>query len=267
MTRVNSIGKESGSNFSPDNGTGLAVRTALKDVLESLRTVNSASGDPSGAANLAPYQLHINTANAGSGEALLKIYNGSGFVTLGNVLETNFGFLEKTGGTLSGVLTTSAGSDSAPAINFGDSNTGLFKTGSNQIGLTFAGSEKIILDQNGITLQAQSDLRFADSDSSNFIALQAPATVSSNVTLTLPATDSPVNGYALISDGSGQLSWGEAGGGANGNGTNEIFWENDQTITGNYSITNGKNAGSFGPITIQSGVTVTVGSGETWTVV
>ena len=58
-----------------------------------------------------------------------------------------------------------------------------------------------------------------------------------------------------------------AGGGAVGGGSDEIFWENDQTITQNYTITNGKNAGSFGPITIQSGVTVTVGSGETWTVV
>ena len=61
MTRVNSTGKESSSNFSPDNGTGSAVRTAMKDIFESLRTVNSAAGDPSGAANLAAYQLHINT--------------------------------------------------------------------------------------------------------------------------------------------------------------------------------------------------------------
>ena len=61
MTRVNSTGKETASNFSPDNGTGLAVRTAMKDIFESLRTVNSAAGDPSGAANLAAYQLHINT--------------------------------------------------------------------------------------------------------------------------------------------------------------------------------------------------------------
>mgnify|MGYP003121646168 CR=1 FL=1 len=51
------------------------------------------------------------------------------------------------------------------------------------------------------------------------------------------------------------------------NGSNEIFWENDQTVTGDYTITNGKNAGSFGPITISNNVTVTVGSGETWTVV
>ena len=264
MTRVNSTGKESSSNFSPDNGTGSAVRTAMKDIFESLRTVNSAAGDPSGSANLAAYQLHID-----SDTDTLKIRNGanSAFVTLGNVSQTNFGFLSAGGGTLTGVLAASAGSASAPSLHFGDSTTGLFKKASNQIGLTFAGTEKAFFDQNGFTLQAQSDLRFADSDSSNFIALQAPATVSSNVTLTLPATDAPVSGYALISDGSGTLSWGVAGGGANGNGSNEIFWENDQIVTGNYSITNGKNAGSFGPIEIQSGVTVTVGSGETWTVV
>ena len=45
------------------------------------------------------------------------------------------------------------------------------------------------------------------------------------------------------------------------------FWENRQTVTGNYTITNGYNAMSAGPITVNSGVTVTVGSGETWTVV
>ena len=264
MTRVNSTGKETASNFSPDNGTGLAVRTALKDVLESLRTVNSAAGDPSGAANLAAYQLHINTDSN-----LLKIRNAanSAFIELGNVSQTNFGFLSASGGTLTGVLAASAGSASAPALHFGDSTTGLFKKATNQIGLTFAGTEKLFFDQNGVTLQAQSDLRFADSDSSHYVGFQAPATVSSSLTWTLPATDAAVSGYALVSDASGTLSWAAAGGGANGNGTNEIFWENDQTVTGNYTITNGKNAGSFGPITIQSGVTVTVGSGETWTVV
>lgn len=54
---------------------------------------------------------------------------------------------------------------------------------------------------------------------------------------------------------------------ATGGGSDAIFWENDQTVTTNYTITNGKNAGSFGPITINSGVTVTVGAGEVWTVV
>ena len=45
------------------------------------------------------------------------------------------------------------------------------------------------------------------------------------------------------------------------------IYENAQTISSNYTITNGKNAMSAGPITINSGVTVTVGSGETYTIV
>ena len=117
-----------------------------------------------------------------------------------------------------------------------------------------------------ITLNAQSDLRFADADSSNWVAFQAPSTVSANVTWTLPATDASVSGYALKSNGAGQLSWGLAGG-ALGTGTDQIFYENDQTVTGTYSITAGKNAMTAGPVAINSGVTVTVPSGSSWTIV
>jgi len=260
MARVSSTGKESSSNFSPANGTGAAVRTAMKDIFESLRTLNSASGDPSGTANLAAYQPHID-----SDTNLLKIRNAgnSAFITLGNVSQANLGLLPLSGGTLTGVLGLPNASASAPSVHFGDSTTGLFRKGSNQIGLAFAGTEKAFFDQNGLTLQAQTDLRFADSDSSHYVAFQAPATVSSSLTWTLPASDAAVSGYALVSDASGTLSWAAAGGGA----SEGLFWENNQTVTSNYTITNNKNAGSFGPITIQSGVTVTVGAGETWTVV
>ena len=55
--------------------------------------------------------------------------------------------------------------------------------------------------------------------------------------------------------------------GATGGGSDEVFYENDQTVTTNYTITNGKNAMAAGPITINSGVTVTVGSGENLTIV
>jgi len=55
--------------------------------------------------------------------------------------------------------------------------------------------------------------------------------------------------------------------GATGGGSDEVFYENDQTVTTNYTITNGKNAMAAGPISINSGVTVTVGSGETLTIV
>lgn len=57
------------------------------------------------------------------------------------------------------------------------------------------------------------------------------------------------------------------GGGATGAGTNAVFFENDQTVTAAYTITAGKNAISAGPVTIASGVTVTVPSGSTWVIV
>jgi len=57
-----------------------------------------------------------------------------------------------------------------------------------------------------VTLNAQSDLRFADSDSSNWVAFQAPAAITSNVTWTLPSADG-TNGQVLTTNGSGTLSW------------------------------------------------------------
>jgi len=83
-----------------------------------------------------------------------------------------------------------------------------------------------------------------------------------------PATTLDVDGTVAATSytGDGSNLTGIAAG-ATGGGSDEIFWENGQNVTTNYTITNGKNAMSAGPITIDSGVTVTVGSGETWTVV
>lgn len=61
------------------------------------------------------------------------------------------------------------------------------------------------------TLQSQSDLRLADADSSNYVALQAPATIATNYTLTMPNAVAASNGLALTSDTSGNLSWAAAG--------------------------------------------------------
>ena len=63
------------------------------------------------------------------------------------------------------------------------------------------------------------------------------------------------------------MEWTSAAAGATGGGSDKIFWENGQTITTKYTITNNQNAGTFGPVTINSGITVTIGSGEYWTIV
>lgn len=59
-------------------------------------------------------------------------------------------------------------------------------------------------------------------------------------------------------------SW-EAFGGAGS--INDLFWENATTITSNQTIPAGRNSGTFGPITIADGVTVTVETGATWSIV
>ena len=74
------------------------------------------------------------------------------------------------------------------------------------------------------------------------------------------------SGQVLKSDGT-DISWGDAAAGATGAGSDKIFWENGQTVTQNYTITNNQNAMSAGPITINNSVTVTIGDGETWTIV
>lgn len=55
--------------------------------------------------------------------------------------------------------------------------------------------------------------------------------------------------------------------GATGAGGDKVFYENDTTVTTSYTITSGKNAVTAGPVTINSGVTVTVPSGSSWTIV
>ena len=62
-------------------------------------------------------------------------------------------------------------------------------------------------------------------------------------------------------------TWGGIGSGAKGGGPDRIFFENGQTVTTDYTLTASRNAVTAGPITINSGVTVTVPSGSSWVVV
>ena len=104
MTRVVSTGKETGNNFHPDNGTGAEVRTAMKDIFQALRTLNSASGDPSGAENVAAFQPHINTAT-NELKICTSVSSGTGtFTTIGNITLPNLGLATLTGATFTGPI-------------------------------------------------------------------------------------------------------------------------------------------------------------------
>lgn len=63
-------------------------------------------------------------------------------------------------------------------------------------------------------------------------------------------------------DGSAWGAIGGAGGGATGAGGDEVFQENERVVTTNYTLSTNKSAMCVGPLTINTGVTVTIPSGE-----
>ena len=82
---------------------------------------------------------------------------------------------------------------------------------------SFGGSANFIWDGTNVQLGAQGALRFADADSSNYVAFKSPATVASNVTWTLPSIDGS-SAQVLSTNGSGTLSWvTQTGGGGSPN--------------------------------------------------
>jgi hypothetical protein len=71
--------------------------------------------------------------------------------------------------------------------------------------------------------------------------------------------------YARIAvEASGGTTGGKAPVGGN---TFGVFYENDQVMVTDYTITTGRNAMSAGPITVNPGVTLTVPAGSTYTIV
>jgi hypothetical protein len=61
-------------------------------------------------------------------------------------------------------------------------------------------------------------------------------------------------------------AWGQLGGGATGGGPDEVFVENARIVTTNYTLSTNRSAESVGPITINSGITVTIPSAERWVI-
>ena len=65
------------------------------------------------------------------------------------------------------------------------------------------------------------------------------------------------SGTFLKQDG----TWAAAG------AADDVFWENAQTISSDYTITASKNAMTAGDISVNSGVTVTVPTGARWVII
>jgi hypothetical protein len=158
-------------------------------------------------------------------------------------------FLSTNGsGTLSWATASGGGTPAAPpnSIQFNSSST-------------FGGSANLTWDGTNVQIGATGALRFADTDSSNYVAFKSPGTVATNVTWTLPATDGTAS-QVLSTNGSGTLSW------ATATATASPLVESQTLITSSYSLAANKNAMSFGTTTIAPGVSVTIAPVDIWIV-
>ena len=127
------------------------------------------------------------------------------------------------------------------------------------------------------------------------LILKVSGAITSTVTYTIPAgvggqwvvVNGTTGGYSIIiaSGGAGTTAVVQSGitatvisDGTNcslvvssnsptGGGSNSAFYLNDTTITVSYTIPTGKNAGTFGPVTVASGIVVTVPTGSYWSIV
>jgi len=123
------------------------------------------------------------------------------------------------------------GTNSVPSITFSsDTDTGIYKSGNGLVSITSNGTK----------------------------------------VATFPTGAGSAN-QVLATDGAGVLSYVDAPSGATGGGSDKVIMENGTAITTNYTIGTSFgstcNAGSFGPITINAGVTLTIPSGSVYTVV
>ena len=69
------------------------------------------------------------------------------------------------------------------------------------------------------------------------------------------------SGQALVTNGSGTISFSNVG------AESDIFYTNAQSVASNYTLSANRSAVTAGPVTLASGVTVTLGSNARWVVV
>jgi hypothetical protein len=156
-----------------------AFRTDLNNALSAIQTTNSGTSRPTGAV---AGQLWLDTTSPTT--PTLKYYDGADDISLATI------------------------DHSANTVNWLDSTVSITGLSTTATGTVLTLSDSANTTTVNLILDNQKEIRFRETtaNGTNYVALKAPASVSADLTFTLPATDG-TNGQVLTTNGSGVLSF------------------------------------------------------------
>jgi len=156
-----------------------AFRTDLNNALSAIQTTNSGTSRPTGAV---AGQLWLDTTSATT--PTLKYYDGADDISLATI------------------------DHSANTVNWLDSTVSITGLSTTATGTVLTLSDSASTSTVNLIIDNQKEIRFRETtaNGTNYIALKAPASLSADLTFTLPATDG-TNGQVLTTNGSGVLSF------------------------------------------------------------
>jgi hypothetical protein len=156
-----------------------AFRSDLNNALSAIQTTNSGTSRPTGAV---AGQLWLDTTSPTT--PTLKYYDGADDISLATI------------------------DHSANTVNWLDSTVSITGLSTTATGTVLTLSDSANTTTVNLILDNQKEIRFRETtaNGTNYVALKAPASLSADLTFTLPATDG-TNGQVLTTNGSGVLSF------------------------------------------------------------
>jgi hypothetical protein len=161
-----------------------AFRSDLNNALSAIQTTHSGTTRPTGAV---AGQIWLDTTSATS--PTLKYYDGADDISLATIDHT------------------------ANTVNWLDSTVSITGLSTTATGTVLTLSDTASTSTVNLIIDNQKEVRFRETtaNGTNYIGLKAPASVSADLTFTLPATDGTA-GQVLQTNGSGVLSFATVGG-------------------------------------------------------
>jgi hypothetical protein len=169
-----------------------AFRSDLNNALSAVQTTNSGTSRPTGAV---AGQLWLDTTSATT--PTLKYFDGTDDISLATIDHT------------------------ANTVNWLDSTVSITGLSTTATGTVLTLSDSATTSTVNLIIDNDKEIRFreATANGTNYVSLSAPASLSADLTFTLPATDGTV-GQVLTTNGSGVLSFASVGG---------LAWQSVQT--------------------------------------